>query len=125
MAVFQFPPLREGRPTSAWEITQRREISIPAPARGATSGDMLGDLPEDFNSRPCERGDGAATSTATSPTKFQFPPLREGRQKGVPAKNRRCDFNSRPCERGDDRFAAVRRCGEFQFPPLREGRHGG
>ena len=56
-------------------------ISIPAPARGATHGagaDAV--FPAYFNSRPCARGDDFVGTIAFKSLKFQFPPLREGRQ---------------------------------------------
>ncbi len=37
IAVFQFPPLREGRRAAVEEDISELKISIPAPARGATS----------------------------------------------------------------------------------------
>ena len=56
---------------------------------------------ENFNSRPCERGDVYCVLWIWLPFSFQFTPLREGR----PVKGRRraalANFNSRPCERGD------------------------
>ena len=60
--LFQFPPLREGRPSRAanlpWWWTN-------------------------FNSRPCARGDLKAYILADARYQFQFPPLREGRHDGV------------------------------------------
>ena len=56
--LFQFPPLREGRQPALPIDCKRLEISIPAPARGAT--------------RLWEK--------EVSPRIFQFPPLREGRR---------------------------------------------
>ena len=123
-ALFQFPPLREGRPrrrlaSGSWSYFNSRpcergdqtqhtvalecDISIPAPARGATiSGDMLGDLPEDFNSRPCERGDTEI---------FEGP-----RDRGY--------FNSRPCERGDHCDHQQKRQGNISIPaPARGATH--
>ena len=78
--LFQFPPLREGRP----EVIENNRvffgISIPAPARGATWTSVT----------PLRR------------VKFQFPPLREGRLDWESVeKEAHQYFNSRPCERGD------------------------
>ena len=124
---FQFPPLREGRPAAYYDISLEDAISIPAPARGATSG----------------------AHEVIVQKIFQFPPLREGRPARCRSWPARCqNFNSRPCARGDG-LQAVRRYGgsnfnsrpcargdaahslpnkliaKFQFPPLREGRRGG
>ena len=77
--LFQFTPLREGRPRSRAQ-GRRYNISIHAPARGATrhlAAVLLGR--SDFNSRPCERGDRSTKSRSRFSTIFQFTPLREGR----------------------------------------------
>ena len=77
---FQFSPLREGRLAHRDHQQERQGISILAPARGATRrkiGIKIGGA--HFNSRPCERGDGADGKDGVSPTVFQFSPLREGR----------------------------------------------
>ena len=81
------------------------------------------------------------------PLVFQFPPLREGRPKGVTGPQGPQDFNSRPCARGDyydgspyyiniisipapargatyAGIPVIQSLLQFQFPPLREGRHG-
>ena len=55
--LFQFTPLREGRPTCGAKNRRRT----------------------DFNSRPCERGDAACAGAEAGPELFQFTPLREGR----------------------------------------------
>ncbi len=56
------------------------QISIPAPARGATSGLCpAGGHPEHFNSRPRTGGDSPAL-LYPSPIIFQFPPPHGGRQ---------------------------------------------
>ena len=75
---FQFAPLREGRPRRTFFLRVRADfnsrpcergddeakrigliaqISIHAPARGATSYELPGEELKYFNSRPCERGD--------------------------------------------------------------------
>ena len=76
--LFQFTPLREGR---------------------LYQGDQDGQY-NDFNSRPCVRGD-AFTSSLKLLILFQFTPLREGRLAGRD-RNIHRDI--------------------FQFTPLREGR---
>ena len=145
--IFQFSPLREGRLYQVIDGLASMEISILAPARGAT-----------------HTGIGRGESI-----RFQFSPLREGRHeidvlaaRGVlisilapargatppksnqeehcnisilaPARgatfigrasDHRVHFNSRPCERGDlHGYEAERQQKKFQFSPLREGRHG-
>ena len=83
-----------------WIPWMRKDISIHAPARGASLSDWPVKLPvEYFNSRPCERGFAFSTEIFS----------------------RHSDFNSRPCERGFwyQRFRAQEDL--FQFTPLREG----
>ena len=99
---FQFTPLREGRHFRHFSIQYRchfnsrpcergdgsnlpvyamDEISIHAPARGAT---LL------------------AAGRLAQLLIFQFTPLREGRRTAAAGPVRQsCNFNSRPCERGD------------------------
>ena len=123
--AFQFTPLREGRrrwgqgrrsrpadfnsrpcergDTAAAVDQERMNISIHAPARGATPSISSSTAStSDFNSRPCERGDRISRSHSRSPTLFQFTPLREGRRRT------RAALDALPVE--------------FQFTPLREGR---
>ena len=78
--TFQFTPLREGRREKVAKENIKKDISIHAPARGATSPQSLVD----------------------DLLKFQFTPLREGRPLQRWKHNHICGhFNSRPCERGD------------------------
>ena len=56
-------------------------VSIHAPARGATRKLFKKSLMDyRFNSRPCERGDSCFLRLVCGFDKFQFTPLREGRQ---------------------------------------------
>ena len=57
--VFQFTPLREGRRRFKSKPELKQDISIHAPARGATAtgGPPALAANHNFNSRPCERGD--------------------------------------------------------------------
>ena len=80
--LFQFTPLREGRPFPSLQLMKiRYTISIHAPARGAT--------------RMRWKKSWARI--------FQFTPLREGRRRTLRPSRRTRYFNSRPCERGDTR----------------------
>ena len=144
--VFQFTPLREGRPRQSRKEHRQTYfnsrpsargdndvvhflrfhfISIHAPPRGATQrSGCRRTRARYFNSRPSARGDTVATAVAPIVNKFQFTPLREGRR----ARLRVCsaaqsDFNSRPSARGDQDTAALdTKQLLFQFTPLREGR---
>ena len=120
--LFQFTPLREGRPRCGVVCCQILQISIHAPARGATMRRRPRSAWRYFNSRPCERGDAyesgymagrlisihAPARGATGPARrsrpnplFQFTPLREGRPGRPRFRRWGLYFNSRPCERGD------------------------
>ena len=122
--VFQFTPLREGRPphkpwhgrrpyfnsrpSARGDDEQRRTraatttISIHAPPRGATATGRvcLGTSGISIHAPP--RGATRRVCAAAHPCRFQFTPLREGRRQRPP----------RPA-------LAI----PFQFTPLREGRH--
>ena len=81
-ALFQFTPLREGRPHfSHWEKIAI-EISIHAPAGGATPAPgRAAACWCYFNSRPCGRGDASRWVQTGKSILFQFTPLREGRRR--------------------------------------------
>ena len=101
--IFQFTPLREGRPPIRAMIVGTLSISIHAPPRGATAGLGLAPLcPWHFNSRPSARGDPSLRPNSATLANY---------------------FNSRPSARGD--YRRNFRCDApplFQFTPLREGR---
>ena len=109
--LFQFTPLREGRPANVYRLRLVRRH---------------------FNSRPSARGDASPTGGASPTTRFQFTPLREGRLKlsrslrscriprfqFTPLREGRldqqqekarekADFNSRPSARGDGKRYAI------------------
>ena len=125
--LFQFTPLREGRP--GHDLVDERalaHISIHAPPRGATAG-KNGELPHrrQFQFTPLREGRREKVSLTIFYPLFQFTPLREGRLEGGGKKwwdallisihapprgatgrvraGRRTDpyFNSRPSARGD------------------------
>ena len=101
ITLFQFTPLREGRPET--NCLQKQAAN--------------------FNSRPSARGDFAAPSLGMKEI-FQFTPLREGRPAYFCKQySTKAYFNSRPSARGDfcqDLFNYSEIL--FQFTPLREGR---
>ena len=124
--LFQFTPLREGRPVPIPNLRTGETISIHAPAGGAThcgkpikgtmqisihapaGGATLGvrrcrRKPEDFNSRPCGRGDDNVFNRNKKWNNISIHAPAGGATCSVPA---------------------VLRCSIlFQFTPLREGRH--
>ena len=121
--VFQFTPLREGRPSTGNPAVQCQY----------------------FNSRPSARGD-LRHKRRRAGGQFQFTPLREGRRPPFAYPPVQAHFNSRPSARGDNSAAerpearpanfnsrpSARGDGTganpgaeadaFQFTPLREGR---
>ena len=124
--IFQFTPLREGRPRHREPGEVHHHISIHAPPRGATE---------------------EARIRAQKLTRFQFTPLREGRQKVIKgirvveisihapprgattadsrSAHPRFKFQFTPLREGrPERAAATSQGRKFQFTPLREGRHG-
>ena len=127
LGVFQFTPLREGRPSVTAVSCAPYSISIHAPPRGATCREDT--PPADrsyFNSRPSARGDPPVGMAILPPKLFQFTPLREGRraltQRAVDALL--ISIHAPP--RGATAVWIVRLpgCSIFQFTPLREGRQG-
>ena len=142
-ALFQFTPLREGRPdgneagaacvisihapprgaTLYLEISALApSISIHAPPRGAT---MLG-FPDSpailFQFTPLREGRLALNVLSVLVQQFQFTPLREGRHSTAAAEMVAANFNSRPSARGDAQLHGSWFSISFQFTPLREGR---
>ena len=80
--VFQFTPLREGRPAGIFDATRRPYFNSRPSARGDDGLHTLFERLPDFNSRPSARGDIAA----------------------LVAFRHVEDFNSRPSARGDREF---------------------
>ena len=120
--LFQFTPLREGRPTVVSRYSRRSR----------------------FQFTPLREGRPAPKHWYSYNKKFQFTPLREGRQNCEGQRSGIPNFNSRPSARGDyyvlgiinsntisihapPRGATVLKADSlynltFQFTPLREGR---
>ena len=100
--LFQFTPLREGRPDCPQGEDQAEEISIHAPARGATFRVKDEPKPIGFQFTPLREGRPLReVHRLPYQSKFQFTPLREGRQDPEHRETGNLYFNSRPCERGD------------------------
>ena len=81
--LFQFTPPRRGRPSFASSTVKKINISIHAPAKGATHGEHR------VKGHPG----------------FQFTPPRRGRRHDPVQTLRRLHFNSRPREGGDHYFS--------------------
>ena len=120
---FQFTPLREGLRKSQRKCRCIMEISIHAPARGASITTIIRICRKRISIHAPARGASQSENTACMPWIFQFTPLREGLLASLfaaagrytisihaPARgaSNRClckrvicnNFNSRPCERG-------------------------
>ena len=82
--LFQFTPLREGRPIAELKRITSVPISIHAPPRGATAcEDREAGWREIFQFTPLREGRRLLVHTSTARTLFQFTPLREGRRRGA------------------------------------------
>ena len=129
--AFQFSPLREGRRQEWKDWIESINISILAPARGATIYDALclgypqisilapargatprtglaATAPAHFNSRPCERGDSYNQQQCVTTPISILAPARGATIFFPNAVQLMHDFNSRPCERGDEPISRLR-----------------
>ena len=77
------------------------DISIPAPARGATHSRPYTKAAALFQFPPLREGRQALPFVSACSFVFQFPPLREGRRMYLAMIFQQIYFNSRPCARGD------------------------
>ena len=122
--LFQFTPLREGRHSLPACLAYSALISIHAPPRGATSAVYSLSAHALFQFTPLREGRQKVQPALFMISLFQFTPLREGR----PPEGRACrrcttNFNSRPSARGDVAADTAKTdADKFQFTPLREGR---
>ena len=142
---FQFTPLREGRRKVAGTTTLTWEISIHAPARGATVDVVVLGLRVEISIHAPARGATMLPGVISIAVAISIHAPARG---ATPRRLRRLPrpyFNSRPCERGDrnipsselgitvisihapargatDFIANFRFTCKFQFTPLREGR---
>ena len=106
--LFQFTPLREGRPLEVFAQDVEFLISIHAPPRGATGTGRITSLTRMyFNSRPSARGDVLSRGfTKSMIISIHAPP--RGATGHLPSRiPRRFYFNSRPSARGDTPPAAI------------------
>ena len=123
--LFQFTPLREGRRAfSSILHPDGRNISIHAPPRGATK--IMAEYTAaaaQFQFTPLREGRPIGKVIEQPGSLFQFTPLREGRPSPSANGRKRKYFNSRPSARGDQKLRKGM-CWhtKFQFTPLREGR---
>ena len=142
--LFQFTPLREGRPALQAAAGSHLGFQFTPLREGRLQGGPGAPCGPDFNSRPCERGDPGCACLMSSSSNFNSRPCERGDRFGFLRSAAVMDFNSRPCERGDRAMWAVRSSkayfnsrpcerGDqqlrlaavaplFQFTPLREGR---
>ena len=143
-SLFQFTPLREGRPggrharaavryfnsrpSARGDPAQlpngcRSYFSIHAPPRGATSGRCAAHArPAVFNSRPSARGDAGAALLASRGKFSIHAPPRGATVSHFYSFLLPSFFNSRPSARGDMGVNTTSSRSPFQFTPLREGR---
>ena len=78
--IFQFTPLREGRPGREVQQAGNQAISIHAPTRGATVSALASSCwVYRFQFTPLREGRLSSLGITTVAAIFQFTPLREGR----------------------------------------------
>ena len=142
---FQLPPLHEGRPwfsprslslshfnslpytrgdqttiLSYWSYV----ISTPAPTRGATRFSLWGISYSRFQLPPLHEGRPIRKGSIFIDYEFQLPPLHEGRRSGISQMGSRRLFQLPPLHEGRHTLhSIIVRMGLFQLPPLHEGRH--
>ncbi len=102
--IFQFTPLREGRRDIAMLHNARQIISIHAPPRGATECVLKDNTSViDFNSRPSARGDVHTLRMGRENEKISIhAPPRGATWCYIPLAAINQHFNSRPSARGDE-----------------------
>ena len=124
--IFQFAPLREGRPEYRTGDGTSGLFQFAPLREGRRRSSSVSSATFNFNSRPCGRGDGGIGNQFNiHGSYFNSRPCGRGDGGSTPPS---CDpnyFNSRPCGRGDARLAGLFAPTIFQFTPLREGRHAG
>ena len=98
-------------------------ISIHAPPRGATARFPSSLRVYKFQFTPLREGRQSPFSTPSVRASFQFTPLREGRREVADIRHRNRDISIHAPPRGATSCHCVPPfCGAFQFTPLREGR---
>ena len=144
--IFQFTPLREGRPAASQSQQPPADFNSRPSARGDACRARRGSGSSRFQFTPLREGRPSQSQQPPAASRFQFTPLREGRQPPARASSRQQIsihapprgatpaprqgkrhapyFNSRPSARGDcpDSHGGIGRGAVFQFTPLREGR---
>ena len=121
--LFQFTPLREGRPLCDGVAVGGEHFNSRPSARGDDGFDTyIQRVGISIHAPP--RGATIRSGSATVTAAFQFTPLREGRRVLLlPLIQGFFYFNSRPSARGDDNLKrSFGTADVFQFTPLREGR---
>ena len=78
--VFQFTPLREGRPQNEICLRPVTGFQFTPLREGRLTWSKRANTPRYFNSRPSARGDLYSSGNSASTGSFQFTPLREGRR---------------------------------------------
>ena len=109
LRLFQFTPLREGRPNPDIGNCNRSLFQFTPLREGRPKMWSSGGAIPYFNSRPCERGDPATRPGQQERCISIHAPARGATQRPPPCSSGSSYFNSRPCERGDWEL--------FVFPP--------
>ena len=119
---FQFTPLREGLRKSQRKCRCIMEISIHAPARGASITTIIRICRKRISIHAPARGASQSENTACMPWIFQFTPLREGLLASLFAAAGRYTISIHAPARGASYiWHSIYHPSLFQFTPLREG----
>ena len=101
--VFQFTPLREGRPAGIFDATRRPYFNSRPSARGdCPCSSHTAHSVRYFNSRPSARGDRQHEAKYAYRRYFNSRPSARGDRLCTSHKRQLFYFNSRPSARGDD-----------------------
>ena len=101
--IFQFTPLREGRPEAVGGAIANQNISIHAPPRGATYFQCSESIVSKFQFTPLREGRLYSSRYCSAIlTNFNSRPSARGDRVRQVLGQQHHDFNSRPSARGDD-----------------------
>ena len=124
MSIFQFTPLREGRPSfTRTNGLETFDFNSRPSARGDLKDVMPGLSQYVISIHAPPRGATLTIDDISTASIFQFTPLREGRRAKRLKNSRRFTFQFTPLREGRPSASLGEISGNrFQFTPLREGR---
>ena len=121
--LFQFTPLCEGRPGRREQKGGKCIFQFTPLCEGRLVPPCFRPPQDNFNSRPCVRGDGSSGRKTAGSANFNSRPCVRGDRLDAVPLPAAIYFNSRPCVRGDSKLMeGLSKSIKFQFTPLCEGR---